>query len=64
MDLGVGVDGVAFDDRVVKVIITLPKILNLFGLFADDGLLQVDATVGLIGVGLKRADCPVQVADG
>jgi hypothetical protein len=56
MDFGIGVDGVAFDYRVIQIIVALPKILNLFGLFGDDGLLQVDATVGLIGVGLKGAD--------
>jgi hypothetical protein len=64
MDLGVGVDGMAFDYRVIQVVVALPKILNLFGLLADDGLLQVDATVGLIGVGFKRSNCPVKVADG
>jgi len=39
MDFSVGVDSGAADDGVVKVVVTLPKILNLFGLFGDDGLL-------------------------
>ena len=63
MDLSVGVDSVPLDDSVVQVIVSLTQILNLLGLLADDGLLQVDALVGLVGVGFKRSDCPVQVAD-
>jgi hypothetical protein len=56
MNLGVGVNSDTADDGIVKVIVALPKILNLLGLFADDGLLQVDATVSLIGVGLEGSD--------
>jgi len=63
MDLGVWVDSVTLDDGIVKVVVALTEELNLLGLLTDDGLLQVDATVGLIGVGLKGADCPVKVAD-
>ena len=63
MDLGVGDDSGAANDGVVKVVVALPKILNLFGLLADDGLLQVDASVGLIGVGLEGSNCPVKVSD-
>jgi hypothetical protein len=59
MDLGIGVDGVAFDNRVIQIVVALPKIFNLLRLFADDGLLQVDASVGFIRVGFKGADCPV-----
>jgi len=64
MDLSVGGDGRALDDGVVKVIVSLTQILNLLGLFGDDGLLQVDASVGLVGIGFERADCPVKVSDG
>jgi len=64
MDFGIGIDGMTFDYGFVQIVVALPKILNLFGLLGDDGLLQVNALVGLVGVGLKGAHCPVQVADG
>jgi len=64
MDLSVGGDGRALDDGVVKVIVSLTQILNLFGLLADDGLLQVDTSVGFVAIGFERADCPVKVSDG